>query len=801
MVNGGPLKYFLIFFLLMAAHVFSYCQVAKEVTGSIKGDSLTISKIDTITLKRLSDPLIQYTTQQLNAKFTFNNIPFGTYELTFLVDTCLNSATITINKDSIQLAPQEVYFCGKLLQGVTIVSDKPKIEHKIDRVIFNVNKSVLAQNSNLWDMLRLIPNVRTQPGGGVNVGEKSATVYIDDVQTQLSGEDLANFLRGYNASSIEKIEVFDVPPSKYDANGGAVINIILKRKLKDGIFGDAGITYEQSTYSRQQGSLNLNGKFKRLDFFLNGSQSLGKYLTTDKEYIRYNTAGLTSNWDIDSRLIEKRPSGNLVAGLRYLLSRHSSLSVQATKSYIKNSGENNIGTIIKSSDKLDSLINTQNNSAYRSDYTNITANYKAEIDTAGGNISITANQLWYNIDPSQYLNSVTYNEVHTPVTNYSNSSTSLQNTKVSSFQFDFSKKYGTILVDAGLKTYFVKTTSDRTLTDYGNAVENLFIYKENNEAAYLSLYRSWGKFSAKLGIRGEYTKLNIDSKGPSYDSTMTNDYFRLFPTVYLDYSINDANRLILSANKRIVRPEYYRLNPFTYFTTPYYTASGNPYLKPSNLSTLNLDYITKNNYTFSAFYTHATDKFTNITIQDNQTKIFRDIQSNIGLSKSIGASFYCDLYPVSFWQMSHFIRLAYKTEKGIYENQPFAFHKFVYYYSLDQSWTMDKKKTWLSELHFYFASPTIQGIFNNAEMYNLSAGLRKKVKNLSFFVSVNDIFFKDYSRIHVNYLDQNNGFTYKNDSRSFVLGIRYSFNKKKDKNREIEKLENGNEVERVINSK
>jgi len=699
------------------------------------------------------------------------------------------------------LAVKDTVVSSRSLKEVTITDRTPRIEHKIDRVVFNADKSIVAQNGTLWEMLRLVPNVRTQSGGGVSVGEKSATVYIDDVPVQLAGQDLANFLMGYSGAGINKIEVFNVPPAKYEANGGAVINIITKKRLTNGLYGDIGLSHQQSTYSRQRASLNLNGKFHKIDFSLNANQTIGKYLTTDQEYIVYNTAGVVSNWDINNRLVEKRPSSNILAGLRYTVSKTSSLSVQLTKSYIKNDGASNIHSQVQSLSKIDSLIDTRNSSSFHSNYTNLIANYKSAIDTSGGSISISGNQLWYSNDPEQYLQSATFHGNGDPLSTYANISTSLQDTRISAVQADLSKKYGAYYLDAGMKVYFVKTNSDRSLSEAAGKMNNLFIYKENNEAAYLSVYRAWKKFAAKLGLRGEFTQLDISSKGIAYDSVNTSDYFKLFPTLYLDYSLNGSNRLVFSANRRIARPEYYRLNPFVNFTTPYYTTSGNPYLRPSIVSTLNMDYILQNNYTFSLFYTRTQDRFTDVTVQDNETKKFRDIQKNIGTSTSIGSSFYCDLSPASFWQMSHFLRLAYKTEKSTDPDQPFTFHKFVYYYSFDNSVTIDTAKTWTAELHFYFASSTIQGIFNNDKMYNLSLGLRKRIKKFSVSLTVNDIFFSDYSRIRVHYRDQNNGFTFKNDSRSLTLGLRYTFNMKAARDKGFEKLESGSEVDRVDNSK
>ena len=63
-------------------------------------------------------------------------------------------------------------------------------------------------------------------------------IYINDRETKLSGDELIDYLRSYDASQIQKVEIITTPPSKYDAAGNAgIINIRLKSRPKDYLGG------------------------------------------------------------------------------------------------------------------------------------------------------------------------------------------------------------------------------------------------------------------------------------------------------------------------------------------------------------------------------------------------------------------------------------------------------------------------------------------------------------------------------------------------------------------------------------
>lgn len=60
-----------------------------------------------------------------------------------------------------------------------------------------------------------------------------------------------------------------------------------------------------------------------------------------------------------------------------------------------------------------------------------------------------------------------------------------------------------------------------------------------------------------------------------------------------------------------------------------------------------------------------------------------------------------------------------------------------------------------------------------------------KISAFAITLNAKAIFFSDFNRIDVNYLDQKDGFIYKTDSRGVVLQLKYSFNRKMGKNKDV----------------
>ena len=133
------------------------------------------------------------------------------------------------------------------------------------------------------------------------------------------------------------------------------------------------------------------------------------------------------------------------------------------------------------------------------------------------------------------------------------------------------------LIETGAKTSFQKINSIAEGSVF-SVIENDYVsdplqsynlkYSMNVYAGYLSLTLKLKSFGIKTGVRYEATSVSINfpDKIPSYGT--------LVPNVVLSYNFNKAQSVKLAYNKRIERPEYRELNPFTDISDPYYHYHG-----------------------------------------------------------------------------------------------------------------------------------------------------------------------------------------------------------------------------------
>lgn len=179
-----------------------------------------------------------------------------------------------------------------LLGEVTVTAARPIIKRLVDRVVFDAHHAIATAGGNALDLLREVPGLRVGQSSIDIIGKGGVKVYVNDRETKLSGDELIDYLRSYDASQILKVEVIP-PPSKYDAAGNAgIINIRLKSRLKDYVGGtDSGSYNAGSNDNYGYGGVNLNVSQGCVSSFANVGTTQGDYETreTNLRYFPLNT--------------------------------------------------------------------------------------------------------------------------------------------------------------------------------------------------------------------------------------------------------------------------------------------------------------------------------------------------------------------------------------------------------------------------------------------------------------------------------------------------------------------------------
>jgi len=767
----------LILALLFFSPLITFAQLHKglvtDKTGQpIDGVNISLRHADSTTAIQVSKNGLFSFQKPLKGRYILMLKAVGYKDMSQPLNLPMDSVTIVMISDD------------KTLDQITVSASKPLIVRKIDRVIFNVENSIVASGATVWDALGKAPGVQTRFDGGVTANNKNVVIYMDDKPIRLAGEDLAAYLRSLPSDNIAKIEIIANPTARYDAQGGAVINIISKKPKGDGFNIVLSGAYTQSTYSSYSPSMVFNYRKDKLNIYGSYGYNRRKKDHNESEYIIYDAPGGYSDWRNEKSGIRLGNANSYKVGADYNLTNKQVIGILINGYNGTNSRPNNILTTVINNHAVtpDSILHTQNFSNGKAYQYSFNINYKIKLDTNGRNINVDLDYVPYQNKNSQQVD--TYGTLGNgsllPDT-YHIFTPSNQNIGIYSGKLDYTDKFWKKWTfESGLKYSSIRTHN--SFDFYNNPASGLelipnrsdrFEYAENVSAIYASLAGDLGKWSFEGGLRGEYTRTN--GRSIVLNTNSQNNYFKLFPTLFIVYKLNKDNEINFNYNSRISRPEYWRLNPFKSYTSPYAYLEGNPALQPAFIYNSELGYTYKQQYNISFYLRRTTDYFSNITVQDNTTKLFYDTQRNLDLSQEMGFSVSFPTKPTSWWEINNYAQGSYRLEKSGYLQARYDYHVWGIYLSSNHAFTLNKAQGLKAEISAWYSSPTIQGIYHIARLYDISAGLRKTLLRGqgTIRLAVNDIFYGNAYRIDVDYQNQKNGFIEKNDTRNATLSFSY----------------------------
>lgn len=756
----------------------------------------------TVSLLNPSDSLVyKKTITDEKGIFEINAIAKGNYVLKVsAIGFTDYSEVVSIEKpeNSRQIILTEI---TNNLEEVTISSKKPTIKRKIDRLEFNVENSILSSN-NAWEILKKTPGV-TVNGSTISIrGSQGILITINDKKIYLSGEELKNMLESTNGDDIKLVEVITNPPAKYEASGSAVLNIKMKKNLKEGYKSSVSSAYVQSTYAKYVASTNQYYKTKKLS--LAGSYRLGTgtYLREGQDVVVYEEQQQT--WKSIMNRKDKATSQNTYRlNADYEIDSLNTVSF-GTDGYIsrKSRGEYIVPTkIYNSQNEIESYYTTNNkhtrpgeNSSYNLSYEHKFSDKKI--------LNFSSDYTNYENKDNQDINT-TFNFSGTPEYNSRFVSNNSQHINLFSSQLDYSAQKDKSTFETGVKFGNVKADNHLDFKEEETSVivdkpekSNQFNYDENIFAGYASFSKELTKWTLKAGLRAEYTLLEGISVNPKEDNKQ--DYLKLFPTLYAMYKPSEGNEIGISYGKRITRPRYSNLNPSKFYYNQFSYFEGDANLKPTITHNLNLLYTLKSKYNFDLYYRNEKDPSMEISFQDNATNTVVYHFTNIKKDQSFGFDFSSDITAMSWWTIGMQSQVSYTEDSfqgidgNIYKNNVWGFNG-----SINQQFNLSKEKDFTAEVNFWYNSPSVQGTFTITGTSSLEMSCRKKFwhKNAEVSLIVSDIYKGEKQKVSTKYADQNNYFYDYSDTRSFRISFKYNFGNQELKNKSAkEKTEEQNRL-------
>jgi iron complex outermembrane recepter protein len=506
------------------------------------------------------------------------------------------------------------------LGEVEITAAASLFRSEADRRIFNVEFMTVAEGGTAVQLLETIPSVQLDEEGNITLrGSANVLIYINGRPTSLTADDTESILEQYPASAIRDIELITNPSARFDAEGvGGIINIILKEERRIGF--NARLNLSSGTGNKYNGGINMNMRQNRWNLSANYFYQY-REMWESNESFRENFLGGTSpviNQDFDT---ENFNQSHLVRlGIEYETGNNSSVRVFSNiNARSRDRGRiYNIRSMANYS-MLDSMyVRHLNEDQSRINY-EFGAGYNWD-NANGRNLSMNATFSLESQERIEYFSQhyfdASMNEVEIKLQDQFYERPVDRRMLV--LELDYEQSPGTdLLIESGLRSTirhddrsqnFRQLNQETSLYEEvilnGFPISNHFIRDEDIHAGYLTFRNSRNRLNYMAGLRAEMTiartwqAYGLESGfgdnnylEPARDIDFSNDYFNLFPSLFLSYEIGQNQDIQANYSRRIRRPWINSLMPFINAQDFFNLRLGNPYLEPAYTDNFELNYI------------------------------------------------------------------------------------------------------------------------------------------------------------------------------------------------------------------
>ncbi|GAA4969545.1 outer membrane beta-barrel family protein [Algibacter aquimarinus] len=794
----------LCFFFLFSILSFSQNIVFKGVVNDSGGFSISYANV--VLLNGENDTFKAGTTTNEQGAFEFGNIESGEYKLKISYLGFKEYEKVYLITESTDLGIIVLEEKTEELNGVVVVSKRPTVKRMVDRLVFNVENSTLS-NNNVLDVLKHTPGVLVYDES-ISIKNSTPTIYINDRRVHLSENEIQQLLEGTSATNVKSIEVITNPPAKYEAEGGAVLNIITSKNVIAGYNGSIFGNYKQgSEFPKYAFGTSHFFKAKKLNTYLNYSISPRKDFRDNDEFINFiENDVITSSWETDFKRVRENANQNINANIDYELNKNNSIGFST--SILISPRENtetlvNSGTQVFSADKtLDSIFNTENRLRDETFNLAFTFDYLHKFKREGENLSVSLHHTDYDFSSFQNVDTDYLFPDLSLIRNNRFQTFSSQEIKLYTGQIDYVLPIGdSAQFETGGKISNINSESvlnqfvfigDMREEDLQNS--DTFLYDETNYAAYSSFSKDWDNWSFKSGLRVEYT--GIKGNSLSINQINNNDYVKFFPSFYLLNRINDNNEVYFNYNKRIYRPRYSQLNPFRYFLNDNAFNIGDPNLQPQIDNTFTLGYTLNDKFTFEVYYRHENDPTDQIVFQDNEERVIKYVYTNTDQATEYGFDFATYTEITKDWSL-YVLSSLFHNETQFFalesNNELSTNSQWSLYAQVINYFTFLKDKSLTADLSFLYISPTANDASDISARSNFDINFRKTLWNnrASVNIGVADIFNGKNFTQTTQYLNQDVKLKSRIENRLFVFGFNYKFGNFKLRNnkKEIDLIE------------
>ena len=644
-------------------------QMAEKGKGTIVGaiaDEVSNGPIEfaTISLHQLPDSaLLTGTITDQEGKFVLTEIQEGKYfvRMDFIGYTRYESPMVEISSENLFIDMGSVALASSTvgLGEVEVAADKNLMETRIDKRIFNVEKSITAEGGNGLDVLRNVPSVDVDQDNNISLrGDQGVTILVDGRPSALPA---AQLLQQLPSSAIERIEVITNPSAKYDPEGlSGILNIVLKKNLNRGFNGYLSSSFGYGKFSKVNNSIGINYRTPKLNLSASYMMYRGKFWFGGDTWRQYELGDTTvTQYSEDDGWYDTNMHGPTV-GLDYYINDKHTLYTKVMRQTNQGHGNRDLHfeflngeEVLSQSDRMGVNENpnalSQYNAGWAAQFSSPQHTFDLDIDFQDGynNGAETIREDFLFADQTvadPVMQRTQLDRIRRQLY--------IRNDYVHPFNDSTTLELGVHSTTRWMDDLFAAWSYDHPTAayQYDTAAANTFTYMQQVWAAYSTFGLQRGQWGAKVGLRAEQTV--TDAELVTTRETFENDYFALFPSMHLSYKLSPTHELQASYGRRINRPVTDQLNPFYTYDDPYTIQTGNPFLQPEFIDVYEVGYVgymKKLNINANVYYRQIHDMFRRYLDLNEQGQSVVSFQ-NLAVGHLTGTELIVGVNPTERWR-------------------------------------------------------------------------------------------------------------------------------------------------------
>ncbi len=577
---------------------------------------------------------------ELEKKVSFGIIPGKDMDRSKMGEMMRN-ANFDVDLGNISLLEE-----AEVLDEVVVSGTKTNVVIALDKKIYRVDQDVSSQGGTAQDALRNVPSLSIDLDGNVSLRNGSPQILIDGRPTTLTLEQIPS-------DDIESVEVITNPSAKFDASGGqaGIVNIVMKKNKKLGYNGMV-MTGMDSQLGGNLGG-NINVREGDVNIFANGFANArrGESFRTNERTSLLSTPNSLTLQESVGQSVGTFGRGRL--GMDWFMDNRNTITFEGSYMRGQFGGPNTLDV---------SFDPTGTGNSYAPLYTRVSDGFRL-FQNVGG--SVLYKHLYVKkgkeLTADLNYNQVSFDSDNTFETNFENGSYGLQQqqggggTGIVTVQVDYVDPLTeNIKLETGVRASMRDVQNNNYnyfLNPSTNTLEQIitpadeYVFTDDVYAAYATISQQIGTWSYQLGLRGEssfYTGSISDGQ------KFTNNFpISLFPSLFITKQLNEEDNLQFSVSRRVQRPNFFQLIPFTDYSDSLNLRRGNPNLIPEFTSSVELSYQNilndKHNILATIYYKRATNLITSFQVVEfdenvGRTSIINTYQ-NSNNSQAYGVEF------------------------------------------------------------------------------------------------------------------------------------------------------------------